>query len=182
MLYLLPVDKPLTFREACTHPCITEDNLYNDGDENKENSLWKQSDGEEQSAVSADDEGDIEVFFEKKSDSSDDEEEPEDSAEKVDQNDSQVLRPGGISYTSRPIPSKRRLKNVITETPRAIVNPWSENASFEALISEEILRIKSNFIVAKLSQTTSIVYNTFRPQTFCQIGGLIELFTVPTYQ
>ena len=79
-------------------------------------------------------------YLAKKNDSSDDEEEPVDSAKKVDQNDSQVLRPGGISYTSRPIPSKRRLRNVITESPRAIVNSWSENASFEALISEEILR------------------------------------------
>ena len=69
-----------------------------------------------------DDEGNIEVFGQK-NDSSDDEEEPVDSAEKVDQNDSQVLRPGGISYTSRPIPFKRRLRNVITESPRAIVNP-----------------------------------------------------------
>ena len=72
MLYLLPVDKTLTFREACTHSGITEDNLYNDGDENEENltededGLWEQSDDEEQGAASADDEGDVEVFGQKK--------------------------------------------------------------------------------------------------------------------
>ena len=63
-----------------------------------------------------------------------------DNAEEVDQDADQILCPGGISYTSRPIPSRRRLRNVITETPRAILDSWSEKASFEALISEEILR------------------------------------------
>ena len=63
-----------------------------------------------------------------------------DSAEEVDQDADQILCPGGISYQSRPIPSKRRLRNVITEAPRAILDSWSEKASFEALISEEILR------------------------------------------
>ena len=54
MLYLLPMDKPLTFREACTHSGIRENTLYNDGVENEENltedkdCLWEQSDDEEQ--------------------------------------------------------------------------------------------------------------------------------------
>ena len=103
-------------------------------------SLWEHSDDEEQGAAIADDEGDVEVFVERGSDSLVDKKEPVDSAEEVDENDDQILSPGDISNTSRPMRSRRRLRNVITETPRAILNLWSEKASFETLIGDGILR------------------------------------------
>ena len=104
-----------------------------------EDSLSEKSDDEKQGAASVDDKGDVEMYVERGNDSPDDED-PVDSAEEVDQDDNQNLSPGGISYTSRLIPSKRCLRDVITETPRAILYPWSKKANFEALISEEILR------------------------------------------
>ena len=87
-----------------------------------EDNLWEQSDDEEQGAASADDEGDVKVFVARGSDSPDNEERPEDSVEEVDQDTYQIVSPRGISCTSHPIPSRRRLRNVITETPRAILN------------------------------------------------------------
>ena len=81
------MDKLLIFRKTCAHLGIIKDNnLYNDGDENEEDliededSLWEKSDDEEQGAASADNEGDVEVFVERGSDSLG-EEEPVDSAE-----------------------------------------------------------------------------------------------------
>ena len=142
------MDKPVMFSELCANLGITEDDLYNDGDEDEDDlietadSLRDPSDNEEEVGVIADDEGDVEVFVERGSDSSDDDEESVNSEEENDQDDNnQFLSPSGISYTSRPIPSRRRRRNVLTETPRAILNPRSEVESFEALISEEILRI-----------------------------------------
>ena len=102
--------------------------------------LWKQSDDEEQGATRADNEGDVKVFVERGSDSSDNVKGPVDSVEEVDQNDYQISNPGGILHASRLISLKRRLRNVITETPTAILNRRSEKTSFEALISEKILR------------------------------------------
>ena len=61
-------------------------------------SLWEQSDDEEQGSASAGGgECDVEGFFERGSDSSVDEEEPVDNEEEFDQNDNQILSPGGIS-------------------------------------------------------------------------------------
>ena len=62
-----------------------------------------------------------------------------DNSKEVDQDDDQILSPGNIWYTSRPIPLRRRLRNVITVTPRAILHPRSEKASFKTVISEGIL-------------------------------------------
>ena len=52
------------------------------------------------------------MFVERGNGSLVDEEEPVDSAEEVGQNDNQILSPDGISYTSRPIPSRRRLRKI----------------------------------------------------------------------
>ena len=53
------MSKPLTFRGACAHLDISENNSYNDSDENKDltedqDSLWKPSDDEKQDAANAD--------------------------------------------------------------------------------------------------------------------------------
>ena len=72
--------------------------------------------------MSADDEGDVEVFAKRGSDNSD-EEELVDIVEEIDQGDDQILSPGVIPYTARLIPSRRHLRNVIIETPRTTLNP-----------------------------------------------------------
>ena len=93
----------------------------------------------EEDDATADDEGDVEVVVERESDSSDNDEDLVDSEGEMDQDNDRILSPGGISYTPRPIPTRRRLSNVITETPRAVVCPQSEKESFECLVSEEIM-------------------------------------------
>ena len=80
------------------------------------------------------------MVVERESDSSDNDEDLVDSEGEMDQDNDQILSPGGISYTPRPIPTRRRLRNVITETPRAVVCPQSEEERFECLVSEEIMR------------------------------------------
>ena len=148
-LYILYVKKflfatrnrRLTFRDACAQLGIAED-VYDDsnGEEEEEEEVGEiedallelQTDEEEKTAV------DNEVFVEGESDSSDDEEEPVDRESDDEQDDYWVVSPSGISYTSQPMPTRRRQKNIITEAPRAIAQPQSEKESFEGLVSEEI--------------------------------------------
>ena len=66
------------------------------------------------------------MFVKRESDSSGNDEDLMDSEGEMDQDNDQTLSPGAISYTPCPIPTRRRLKNVITETPRAVVRPQSE--------------------------------------------------------
>ena len=166
------MDKSLTFREACAQLGITEDNLYNKGDEKEEDliedndSLWEQSDDEEQGAESGNNKGDVEVFVEKGSDSSDDEEEPLESGKEVDQDNNYILSPSNISYSSRPNTSRRLLKNVIMETPRAIFNPQSEKASFKAIICEEILRTFLMHINRKLREIQTSLHVRYSTTSF----------------
>ena len=75
----------------------------------------------EEEDATVDDEGDVEVFVERESDSSGNDEDLVDSEGEMDQDNDQILSPGGISYTLRSIPRRRHLRNVITETARAVV-------------------------------------------------------------
>ena len=94
----------------------------------------------EEEDVTVDDEGDVEVFVERESDSSGNDEDLVDSEGEMDQDNDQILSQGGISYTPRPIPRRRHLRNVITETARAVVRLQSEKESLKCLVSEETLR------------------------------------------
>ena len=108
------MNRRLTFCNACTQHGISEEDVYNDsyGEEEEEEvgevedaSLELQTDEEEDTAV--DDEGDVEEFVEKESDSSDHEEEPADRESDDEQDDNWVVSPSGISYTSKPMPAQR---------------------------------------------------------------------------
>ena len=85
--------------------------------------------------TAVDDEGDVAVFVEGESDSSDDEEEPVDRESDDEQDDDWVVSSSGISYASQPMPARRLQRNIITEAPRAIAPPQSENESFECLVN-----------------------------------------------
>ena len=141
------MNRRLTFRDACAQLGIAEEDVYDDsnGEEEEEEVgevedalLELQTDEEEKTAF--DNEGDVEVFVEGESDSSDDEEEPVDRESDDEQDDNWVVSPSAISYTSQPMPTRRRQRNIITEAPRAIAQPQSEKESFECLVSEEIFR------------------------------------------
>ena len=80
------------------------------------------------------------MFVKEESDSSDNEEEPADRESDDEQDDDWVVSPCGISYTSQPMPAKRRQKNIINKGPRAIAQSQSEKESLKCLISEEIFR------------------------------------------
>ena len=144
-LFFATMNRRLTFRDACAQLGIAEGDVYDDsnGEEEEEEVgevedalLELQTDEEEKNAV--DNEGDVEVFVEGESDSSDNEEEPVDRESDDEQDDDWVVSPSGISYTSQPMPTRRRQRNIITQAPRAIAQPQSEKESFECLVSEEI--------------------------------------------
>ena len=136
----------MTFYDACAQLGIAEENVYDDSNGKEEEEVGKvedallklQTDEKEKTAV--DNEGDVEVFVEGESDSSDDEEEPVDQESDNEQDNDWVVSPSGISYTSQPIPTGIRQRNIITEAPKAITQPQSEKESFECLVSEEIFR------------------------------------------
>ena len=51
-----------------------------------------------------------------------------------------VLGRSGIKYSTRPIPARRRMRNILTQSSKVIANPRSEIESFELFLSEDILR------------------------------------------
>ena len=51
-----------------------------------------------------------------------------------------VLSRSGIKYSTRPIPARRRMRNILTQSSKVIANPRSEIESFELFLSEDILR------------------------------------------
>ena len=50
-----------------------------------------------------------------------------------------VLSRSKIEYSTRPIPARRRMRIILTQSPKVIANPRSEIESFELLLSEDIL-------------------------------------------
>ena len=127
------MNRRLTFRNACAQLGISEEDVYDDSYEEKEEEevgevedalLELQTDEEEKTAV--DDKLDVAVFVEGESDSSDDEKEPVDRESDDEQDDDWVVSSSGILYTSQPMPARRCQRNITTETPRAIAEPQSE--------------------------------------------------------
>ena len=74
------VNKRLTFCNACTQLGFSEEDVYDDNNGKKEEKVGKVEDAsvklqtDEEEDISVDNEGDVEVFAEGKSNSSDDEE------------------------------------------------------------------------------------------------------------
>ena len=186
-LYILYVNKllfatmnrRLIFRDACAQLGIAEEDVYDDSNGEQEEEevgevedalLELQTDEEEKTAV--DYEGDVKVFVEGESDSSDDEEEPVNRESDDEQDDDWVVSPSGILYTSQPIPTRRRQRNIITEAPRAIAQPQNEKESFECLVSEEIFRTIFLHTNRKLREIQRTLYQVRYPTSMFSMDEL----------
>ena len=84
-----------------------------------------------------------------------------------------VLRRSGFEYSTRPIPTRQRMRNILTQSFKVIANPRSEIESFELLLSEDILRtdlVHTNRKAREVRRTLS------RLQPFKNfIGRLVQL-------
>ena len=143
----------MTFRDACLQLGITEENLYNN-DSDAEDNLnsnnsnradekgMQISEEEEEIALVVDDEGNVEIFEENAIDKEDEEDETVNANDSdTDHEDEEyVLSQSGIEYSTRPIPARRRMQNILTQSSKVIDNPRSEMESFELFLSEDILR------------------------------------------
>ena len=91
-----------------------------------------------------DDKGDIEVAME--GDDEDDEDDEDltpaatNSDTDTDDDGENLLSPNGLLCTTRSIPARRRIKNVLTQCSRGIATPQNKLESFEHFLSEGILR------------------------------------------
>ena len=101
------------------------------------------SEEEEETGPVVDDEGNVEIFEEN---ATDDEDEEDEETMNADDNDTDhedkecVLSRSGIEYSTRPIPARRRMRNILTQSSKVIANPLSEIESFELFLSEDILQ------------------------------------------
>ena len=181
------MNRRLTFWDSCAQLGISEEDVYDNsnGEEEEEEEevgevedalLELQTDEEEKTAV--DDEGDVAVFVEGKSNSSDDEEEPVDRESDDEQDDNWVVSPSGISYTSQPMTARRRQRNIITEAPRAIAQPQSEKESFECLVSEKIFRTLLLHTNRKLRETQRNLHQIRYPTSKFSMDELKASITI----
>ena len=144
----------MTFRDACLQLRITEDNLYN-ADRDAEDNLYSNnnnradekgmqiSEKEEETAPVVDDEGNVEIFEENATVEEDEEDEKTVNADDSDtdhEDEECVLSRSGIECSTRPIPARRQMRNILTQSSKVIANPRSEIKSFELFLSEDILR------------------------------------------
>ena len=143
----------MTFRDACLRLDISEENFYND-DTDVEDNLYSNntnradeegmqiSEEEEETAPVDDDEGNVEIFEENATDEEDEEDETVNANDSdTDHEDEEsVLSQSGIEYSTRPIPARRRMRNILTQSSKVIANPRSAIESFELFLSEDILR------------------------------------------
>ena len=144
----------MTFRDASLQLGITEDNLYSDDSDaednlcsNNSNRADKEdmqiSEEEEETAPVVDDEGKVEVFEENPTDEEDKEDEETVNADDSDtdhEDEERVLSRSGIEYSTRTIPARRQMRNVLIQSSKVIVNPLSEIESFKLFLSEHIPR------------------------------------------
>ena len=144
----------MTLRDACLQLGITEDNLYNDDNDAEDNLYGNNSnradkegmqisEEEEKTRPVVDDEGNVEIFQEN---ATDEEDEKDEETMNADDNDTDhedeecVLGRSGTEYSTRPIPARRRMRNILTQSFKVIANPRSEIESFELFLSEDTLR------------------------------------------
>ena len=142
----------MTFRHACLQLGIAEDNLDND-DSDPEDNLYSNnssradeegmqiSEEEEETAPVVDEEGNLEIFEWNATDEEDEETVNADDNDTYHEDEECVLSRSGIDYSRRPIPARRRMRNILTQSSKVIAIPRSEIESFELFLSEAILRI-----------------------------------------
>ena len=114
----------MTFRDARLQLAITEDNLYND-DSDAEDNLYSNnsnradqkgmqiSEEEEETTPVVDDESNVEIFEEIATDE-DEEMVNADDSNTDHEDEERVLGRSGIEYSTRRIPARRRMRNILT--------------------------------------------------------------------
>ena len=119
---------------------------YDDNNEDAEEFIPVE-DGENDEKIAVDDEGDVEVFEEIDDNDPDyDDGASSDENSNADQSDEEdrlfdcIPSRSGISYTTQKILNRRRRRNTLTQTPRAISTTQTECETFEHMITEEIMR------------------------------------------
>ena len=144
----LIMSRRLTLRETCSQLGFV-DELSIDYDDNNEDAeeFIPVEDGENDEKIVVNDEKDVEVFEEidyndidYDDGASSDENPNADQSDKEDRLFDCIPSRSGISYTTQAIPNRRRLRNTLTQTPRAIATPQTECESFEHTITEEIMQ------------------------------------------
>ena len=139
----------LTLREPCSQLGFVDKLSIDDYDDNNEDveEFIPVEDGENDKEIAVYDEGDVEVFKEIDDNDTDyDDGALSDDNANADQSDKEdrlfdcIPIRSGISNTNQKIPNRRRRRNTLTQTPRAIATPQTECESFEHMITEEIMR------------------------------------------
>ena len=101
------------------------------------------SEEEEETAPVVDDEGSVEIFEENASNQEDEEDEETVNADDSDtdhKDEECVLSRKGIEYSTPPIPARRRMRNILTQSSKVIANPRDDIESFKLFLSEDIPR------------------------------------------
>ena len=129
------MSRRLTLREACSQLGLVDELSIDDYDDNNEDAeeFIPIEDGENDEEIAVDDEGDVEVFEEIDDNDTDyDDGASSDENANADQSDEEdrlfdcIPSRSGILYTTQEIPNRRRRRNTLTQTPRAIATPQTE--------------------------------------------------------
>ena len=77
-----------------------------------------------------------------------------------------VLGRNKFEYSARPIPGRRRMRNILTQSSKVIANPGSEIKSFELFLSDDILQtllMHTSWKAREIRRTLSRLqhFNTF---------------------
>ena len=143
------MSRRLTLREAYSQLGFVDKLSIDNYDDNNEDveEFIPVEDGENNEEIAVDDEGDVEVFEEIDDNDTDyDDGASSDENANADQSDEEdrlfdcIPSRSGISYTIQEIPNRRRCRNTLTQTPRAIATPQTECKSFEHMITKEIMQ------------------------------------------
>ena len=138
-----------------------EDNLHSNNSNRADEEGMQISEEEEETGSVVDDEGNVEIFEENATDGEDEEDEETMNADDNDtdhEDEECVLSRSGIEYSTRSIPARRRMRNILTQSSKVIANPRSKMESFELLLSEDILRtvlMHTNRKVREIRRTLS---------------------------
>ena len=123
------MSRRLTLREACSQLGFVDELSIDDYYENNEDAeeFIPVEDGDIDEEIAVDDEGDVEVFEEIDDSNTDyDDRASSDENPNADQSDKEdrlfdcIPSRTGISYTTQEIPNRRRRRNTLIQTPRAI--------------------------------------------------------------
>ena len=142
----MSASKRFTFREVCNYLGIADDEMNvedkTEAEDGMQLDLTEDDEDMKEQLGAIDDEGDIEVAMEDDDEDDEDDEDLTPAATNSDTDDDgeNLLSPNGLLYTTRSIPARRKIRNVLTQSSRGIATPQNELESFEHFLSEGILR------------------------------------------